>query len=165
MSRQTIFELAWILPSIALPVAMLVAIVITAFGMQVHVPTNVGVVNAATVDQTPPFDKPGLTQIAPGRYQLVLVARTWSFNPDPNVQTPPTFKVPVGSQVDIVATSRDVIHGLYFNGADVNLMLIPGRIGRLTASFSKPGEYLFVCHEYCGVGHQTMYGKIVVEGQ
>jgi len=45
----------------------------------------------------------------------------------------------------------------------VNMMLIPGQVGRLTHVFREPGEYLLICHEYCGMGHHTMSGKVIVE--
>jgi heme/copper-type cytochrome/quinol oxidase subunit 2 len=25
------------------------------------------------------------------------------------------------------------------------------------------GETLMICHEYCGIGHQLMWGKVVIE--
>lgn len=41
-STAHLYELAWILPSIALPIGMLVALVVTAFGVGVHVPGDAG---------------------------------------------------------------------------------------------------------------------------
>jgi cytochrome c oxidase subunit 2 len=41
-------------------------------------------------------------------------------------------------------------------------MVIPGQVSRVTATFDKPGEYLIVCHEYCGAGHHVMFGKVIV---
>ena len=37
-----LFEIAWILPSVAVPIAFLVAIVITAFAVGIAVPGNAG---------------------------------------------------------------------------------------------------------------------------
>jgi cytochrome c oxidase subunit 2 len=45
----------------------------------------------------------------------------------------------------------------------VNMMLLPGQVSRLTTRFNTPGEYLFICQEYCGVGHHLMFGKVIVE--
>jgi cytochrome c oxidase subunit 2 len=47
-------------------------------------------------------------------------------------------------------------------------MVIPGQITRVTQTFDEPGEYKFVCHEFCGlaneqVGHHSMFGRVVVE--
>ena len=62
-----------------------------------------------------------------------------------------------------IATSRDVIHGLFLHNANINPMLLPGRVAKATAQFHTPGEHLFVCHEYCGIAHHTMFGKVIVE--
>ena len=55
-----LYELAWILPSIAIPVGMLAALLVTAFGVGIHVPSIAGRVDPTKVLETPPFDKPGL---------------------------------------------------------------------------------------------------------
>lgn len=161
MKRGTtvyLYELAWILPSIAIPVGMLVALVVTAFGVGIHLPGNEGRVEPARVASTPPFDQPGVVQVGPGRYEVRMVAGIWIFAPN-------EIRVPAGSTVTFVATSRDVVHGLFIRGANVNVMLLPGQIARVTARFERPGEYPFLCHEYCGVAHHTMWGKVVVEAR
>lgn len=159
MKRGTtiyLYELAWILPSIALPVGMLAALLVTAFGAGIHVPSIAGRVDPAKVSETPPFDNPGVVQTGPLRYEVRLVGQIWSF-------TPNEIRVPVGSTVTFVATSRDVIHGLFVPSANVNVMLIPGQIARVTARFDREGEFFMACHEYCGIAHHTMGGKVIVE--
>ena len=52
---------------------------------------------------------------------------------------------------------------VHVEGTRVNMMLIPGQITRNRYRFERPGEYTIICHEYCGVGHHTMYGKVVVK--
>ncbi len=159
MKRGTtvyLYELAWILPSIALPVGMLAALLVTAFGAGIHVPSIAGRVDPTKVAETPPFDKPGVVQTGPLRYEVRLVGQIWSF-------TPNEIRVPVGSTVTFVATSRDVIHGLFIPGANVNVMLIPGQIARVTARFNREGEFFMACHEYCGIAHHTMGGRVIVE--
>ena len=44
-------------------------------------------------------------------------------------------------------------------------MLLPGQIAHATARFDTPGEYPIICHEYCGIAHHTMGGKIIVEAR
>jgi len=151
-----LYELAWILPSIAIPVGMLVALVVTAFGVGIHLPGAEGRIDPTKVAQTPPFDQPGLVQVGPGRYEARIVAGIWTF-------TPAEIRVPAGSTVTFVVTSRDLVHGLMIHKANINLMLLPGQIARATARFDRPGEYPFLCHEYCGAAHHTMWGKVVVE--
>lgn len=95
MKRGTtvyLYELAWILPSFAIPVGMLVALVVTAFGAGVHLPGNEGRVDPRTVGQTGPFAEPGVVQIAPGQCEVRMTAQIWSF-------TPGEIRVPVGSTV------------------------------------------------------------------
>ena len=78
----------------------------------------------------------------------------------------PTARVSTASRGlirSLIATSRDVVHGLIVPGANVNTMLLPGQVARVTARFDRPGEYPMICHEYCGIAHHTMSGKIIVE--
>jgi cytochrome c oxidase subunit 2 len=151
-----LYELAWILPSIAIPVGMLVALAVTAFGVGIHLPGNEGQVDPTKVAQTAPFDQPGVVATGPGRYEVRMVAGIWFF-------TPNEIRVPAGSTVTFVVTSRDIVHGLMIHQANVNVMLLPGQVARATARFDRPGEYPFVCHEYCGIAHHTMWGKVIVE--
>ncbi|HWQ13060.1 MAG TPA: cytochrome c oxidase subunit II [Roseiflexaceae bacterium] len=151
-----LFEIAWILPSIAVPIALLVAIVLTAFAVGIAVPGEAGRVDPKAINSTPPFDKPGVRELAPGRYEVAMVAQVFSW-------TPGEIEIPAGSTVTFVVTSRDVIHGLKIEHTPINTMVVPGQISRLTTRFDRPGEYLVICHEYCGGGHHIMAGKIIVK--
>ena len=42
------------------------------------------------------------------------------------------------------------------------MMAIPGWVNEQTHTFTNAGEYLLICHEYCGIGHQNMFAKIEV---
>jgi cytochrome c oxidase subunit 2 len=154
--RFYIIESLWILPSIAIPLSMLVAISLSAFAIGIQLPGVAGRVDPQALDSTPPFDRPGLRELAPGRYEAVIVAQIWQF-------TPNEIRVPAGSTVTFIATSRDVVHGFKVEDAPINMMILPGQVARQTAHFNRPGEYLFICHEYCGAGHHLMYGRIIVE--
>ena len=151
-----LYELAWILPSIAIPVGMLVALAVTAFGAGIHLPGQAGRVDPTRVTETPPFNELGVKQIAPGQYEVRMLAQIWAFSP-------PEIRVPAGSTVHFWVTSKDVVHGLFIAGANVNVMLLPGQIAHVEAHFDKPGEYPMLCHEYCGIAHHTMGGKVIVE--
>jgi cytochrome c oxidase subunit 2 len=151
-----LYELAWILPSIAIPVGMLVALTVTAFGAGIHLPGVAGRIDPRALAQTPPFNEPGVVQVAPGRYDVRMTAQIWSFAPS-------EIRVPAGSRVHFAMTSKDVVHGFFVPGADVNVMLLPGQIAHVEARFDRPGEYPMICHEYCGIAHHTMAGKIIVE--
>jgi cytochrome c oxidase subunit 2 len=47
-------------------------------------------------------------------------------------------------------------------GTNVNLMLVPGYVSSISASFGTPGARHMPCHEFCGLGHQGMWGTIQV---
>jgi cytochrome c oxidase subunit II len=151
-----LYELAWILPSIAIPVGMLAALLVTAFGAGIHVPSVAGRIDPTRVTETAPFDHPGVVKTGPVSYEVRMIGQIWAF-------TPNEIRVPVGSTVTFVATSKDVIHGLFIPGANVNVMLIPGQISRVSARFDREGEFFMACHEYCGIAHHTMGGKVIVE--
>lgn len=156
MKRETMFELAWMLPSLALPAAMLAAVTVTAFGAGIHVPSREGRVDPTALAETELFAEPGLYEVGPGRYEVRMVGRIWSFDPA-------EIRLPAGSEVTFVATSADVVHGLIIPRTNVNIMLVPGQIARTTVRFDEPGEHVFACHEYCGVAHHTMWGRLVIE--
>ncbi|RME84633.1 MAG: cytochrome C oxidase subunit II, partial [Caldilineae bacterium] len=76
---------------------------------------------------------------------------------------PNEIHIPAGATLTMFLTSRDVQHGFYVIGTDINVMVVPGQVSRVEHTFDEPGEYQILCHEYCGAGHQTMAGKIIVE--
>ncbi len=76
--------------------------------------------------------------------------------------TPQCILVPTGTPVIFRATSADVVHGFLIDGTNVNTMLVPGYVSAISTRFDIPGEHHMPCHEYCGTGHQGMWGKIKV---
>ena len=55
-----------------------------------------------------------------------------------------------------------MVHGFLIDGTNVNTMLVPGYVSTVTTRFDKPGEHLMPCHEFCGVGHEGMWGNVKV---
>jgi cytochrome c oxidase subunit 2 len=155
-STVYLYELAWILPSIAIPVGMLVALIVSAFGAGIHLPGDAGRVDPTKVAETAPFNRPGVVELGAGRYEVRMVGQVWAFEPR-------EIRVPAGSTVTFIATSKDVVHGLFILGVNVNVMLLPGQVTRATVRFDRPGQYLVLCHEYCGLAHHIMEGKVIVE--
>jgi len=76
--------------------------------------------------------------------------------------TPECILVPADTPITFRVTSRDVVHGFLITGTAINLMLVPGYVASLPARFQTPGERYMPCHEFCGVGHEGMWGRIKV---
>ena len=106
-----------------------------------------------------PYDKaytePKVNKLDDSTYQVFSVAQMWQFQPS-------EIYVPVGSEVDFFLTSKDVVHGFNIAEKNINMMAVYGNINKTTVKFTKPGVYKIVCHEYCGVGHQNMQAKVIV---
>ena len=58
--------------------------------------------------------------------------------------------------------SPDVIHGLLVTGTNVNTMVIPGYVSQVHTEFTRTGDLLMPCHEYCGLGHSEMWATVQV---
>jgi cytochrome c oxidase subunit 2 len=76
--------------------------------------------------------------------------------------TPQCIVVPADTPITFRVTSSDVVHGFLITGTSINLMLVPGYISSIPARFSTLGERHMPCHEFCGFGHEGMWGRIKV---
>ena len=151
-------EKIYIYVSIAVLVIFTVAITIAGFALGIQVPSPSQLIDPNTVSSEGPFSEPGLKELSPGNYELYIRAEAspWRFYPD-------EVTVPVGSTVTFHVTSADVQHGFSLQNTNINFMVLPGQVSTLTHTFSETGEYPYVCTEYCGVGHQNMFGVMTVE--
>lgn len=101
------------------------------------------------------FSEPRVEKLDENLYQVFALAQMWSFEPS-------EIYLPVGAEVDIYLTSKDIVHGFNIYDVSLNMMAVPGGVNKVTTTFRKPGVYKIVCHEYCGSGHQHMMGEIIV---
>lgn len=154
--RVHTYEKAFLTVGILVLAACMGALVYASTVRDIHLPGHAGRIAPVAVYRTEPFRRPGVRQIGANRYEAAIVAQAWVFNPR-------EIRVPAGAEVTFTATSVDVLHGFEVEGTRLNMMLIPGQISRLTYTFREPGTHLLICHEYCGLGHHTMYGKVIVE--
>ncbi|MGD8289503.1 MAG: cytochrome c oxidase subunit II [Gemmatimonadota bacterium] len=150
------FEKAFLILSAVMLVSFLAALFYAAWGMGKTLPGATAEIVPAEVQQTPPFDRPGLRQVSENHYEAVVIAQAWAY-------TPAEIRVPAGARVDFVVTSLDVVHGFHIEHTLVNMMVLPGQVSRTSQTFEEPGTYMLLCHEYCGFGHHAMFGRVVVE--
>lgn len=64
--------------------------------------------------------------------------------------------MPVGEQVDLTITSRDVIHSFWLPRLNGKRDAVPGRVHTWSVEADEPGEYNGWCTEYCGLSHARM---------
>jgi len=154
-------EKIFIVISIILVVVFALAIAVSslAFGIQVPSPyEQVDPKTIATPGASPwgaPVDE-RVRELAPGKYEAYVLAQIWTFQPN-------EIRIPAGSEITFYLTSKDVQHGFKLSDTNINMMVLPGQVSTLTATFNEPGTHYFICHEFCGVGHHTMYGSLIVE--
>lgn len=149
------YERWWMAFGIMMLVVFLGLLAVAAVVGNVVPPSGMEQIDPKAITRTPPFDHPGLRRLPDGSYEAYYVAQVFSF-------TPPVLAVPQGAKVTFYVTSADVVHGFFIPGTDVNMMALPGWVNTQTHVFTNPGEYLLICHEYCGIGHQNMFAKIEV---
>ena len=125
-------------------------IVISVRGFGIGVPT--------CITDVRPFRESKVIPQGPKRYEVHYVSQMWNFEPA-------DLAVEPGSTVDIYLSTKDVTHGMQIVGTNVNLMAVPGAVNYARVKFDKPGDYLVVCNEYCGVAHHNMAARIHVSEQ
>jgi cytochrome c oxidase subunit II len=151
-----LYERIWMWAAAALVALFLTAIVLGAALQAIAPPGHLETVDPTALGQHPEFGSPAVTTRADGQLVVSVVATMFAFSPDP-------IEVPANRPVTFRVTSGDVIHGFEVVGTNANVMAVPGYVTRFTVTFPRPGEYLIACHEYCGVLHHNMVGKLIVK--
>jgi cytochrome c oxidase subunit 2 len=64
--------------------------------------------------------------------------------------------IPVGTNILLRETSRDVIHSYWIPALNGKKDAVPGRINLLRLQADKPGLYAGQCTEFCGLSHANM---------
>ena len=98
--------------------------------------------------------KSGIVRVPPGE-KAYIIGKMWRWEPQ--------LILKKGYTYTIYVSSKDVLHGFSLMPDNLNIMAIPGHAYGMKLTPTKTGEYLIVCNEYCGLGHQAMTGKIIVE--
>ena len=84
-----------------------------------------------------------------------LVARMWQWSP--------VLKLRLGETYRLHLSSVDLQHGFSLQPLNMNFQVLPGYDHVLTVTPTSKGEFTIVCNEFCGIGHDKMIGKILVE--
>jgi len=85
----------------------------------------------------------------------------WAFVYPNGAAAEDDLRVPVGQPVELVMTSRDVIHSFYVPAFRVKQDVVPGRTTNVWFTANQPGRFEILCAEYCGAGHSRMRGAVI----
>ncbi|MBS1580152.1 MAG: c-type cytochrome [Bacteroidetes bacterium] len=85
---------------------------------------------------------------------VFVMAEMWRWSPILVLQINQSYKMHI--------SSKDVVHGLSIQPVNMNFQVYPTYDYLLEFKPTEAGEYRIICNEFCGIGHHTMIGKIVV---
>jgi len=87
---------------------------------------------------------------------IAMLAKQFAFEPA-------VVTVKKNQKVCLKLSSKDVEHGILIDGYNVHVHATIDNPGEVQFVADKVGEFNFICHQVCGVGHGEMKGKLVVE--
>ncbi|MBV8352725.1 MAG: cytochrome C oxidase subunit II [Verrucomicrobia bacterium] len=150
-------ENRWVLVVCAITVLIVVTFTVSIAFFRDAPPSSLESISSDEIHRSGEFVESnlGTAMQLDGSAVVRLVLQQFSFSPS-------VIKVPVNTPVTIRAVSADVVHGFLVIGTNVNAMVVPGYITTVRVQFSHPGEYTVPCHEFCGIGHQDMWAKLIV---
>ncbi|HET7548094.1 MAG TPA: cupredoxin domain-containing protein [Usitatibacter sp.] len=76
--------------------------------------------------------------------------------------TPGEIRLAKGAPVVLELTTEDVFMGMNIPDFGVRSDIVPGKTMKLSFTPDKAGTFDFVCDVFCGDGHETMSGKLIV---
>jgi cytochrome c oxidase subunit 2 len=68
--------------------------------------------------------------------------------------------VPIGTPINLVMTSQDVIHSFFVPDFRIKQDVLPNRYTNIWFQADTPGKYHLFCAEYCGTKHSGMIGWV-----
>jgi cytochrome c oxidase subunit 2 len=76
--------------------------------------------------------------------------------------TPSEIALKKGQPVVFELTTEDVFMGFNVPDFGVRSDIVPGRTTKMSLTPDKAGTFVFLCDVFCGDGHETMSGRMVV---
>ena len=145
-------ELLWAAVSIGVVSLIMLAIIYAGLVHHINPPSNVETIDPKTLHLTGEFTEGnlGTSVAADGQVTSRIVATQFAFQPR-------CIVLPANRPVTLRFASPDVIHGILVTGTNVNTMVIPGFVSQVHTVFTRTGDLLMPCHEYCGLGHSQMW--------
>ncbi|HEY1540316.1 MAG TPA: cytochrome c oxidase subunit II [Solirubrobacteraceae bacterium] len=83
--------------------------------------------------------------------------------PGRGVVTANEIHIPVGTRINAVLRTADVIHSFWVPSLNRKADMIPGYPNRILLYADKPGVYRGQCAEFCGIEHANMATTVIAE--
>jgi len=81
--------------------------------------------------------------------------------PPADIVTSGQMVVPAGQEIELIVTSRDVIHSHWIPALNGKRDAVPGRYNPWKIEADNPGVYFGQCTEFCGLSHARMRMQVV----
>lgn len=85
---------------------------------------------------------------------VYMLARLWEWYPILELKKDQSYRLHL--------SSLDWQHGFSLQPVNINVQVHPNYDLVMTVTPDQAGTYTVVCNEFCGIGHHTMTGRIVV---
>lgn len=150
-------ELRWGLVAVGAVTVIMFAVIFAGVVMHINPPSNIERLNPQALHLSDEFteDNLGVKVEANGQVTARIVATQFAF-------VPRCIVLPADTPVTLRFSSPDVIHGVLVTGTNVNTMVVPGYVAQVHTRFTRTGDLLMPCHEYCGLGHSEMLATVRV---
>jgi cytochrome c oxidase subunit 2 len=150
-------ERKWIWLSLLMAIVAAALLGFYAVANNIHPPSNVETIDSSRLHLTDEFseDNIGVKTNEDGSVSVTMVAARYGFYP-------PVIEVPVDTRVTFRIASADVLHGVHVPYTNMATMIVPGYVSEVTTIFPRTGKYSFLCNEYCGLGHDAMWSRLIV---
>ena len=105
-------------------------------------------------------------KVPAGAYQIQVegVKWNWTFRYPTGAESN-ELHVPMGEPVELLISSKDVLHSVFIPAFRVKQDAVPGRTARLWFKAEKEGTYFGQCSELCGKDHAYMPITVKVVSQ
>ena len=136
---------------------------VIVFGIAIPLATNVVVFVAANlvVARTTDAPDPDTTPLT-----IDVTGHQWYWEvryPGTRAVTANEIHIPVGTRVNLVARTADVIHSFWVPQLNRKIDMIPGHPNRVLLEADRPGRYRGQCAEFCGEQHAHMAMYVFAE--
>jgi cytochrome c oxidase subunit 2 len=77
-------------------------------------------------------------------------------------QWTPILQLQRGAEYTLHISALDVNHGFNLHPLNINFQIVPGYDYGLRVTPTESGDFRIICNEFCGIGHHTMVGRVIV---